>query len=327
MLKSTLSILRNSLRNCEQPLRTRLRTFRETNFKIARRCAQFLKIVLHTSGRSLQKAFAKANAALTHSMIFFALTLLNFFFAYHSFVKRFSLLSIVVIAVVMLFPTSLHLSARRYDHHGRPITAIFFHLLSVTAASLAMLVLTLSAPLTLLLSPDAFADAVKNVNTAPPVLMYLVTKTYSLFDILTFLGTLGTLTLIWAGTVIADESHHISNLRTATEDLQKKYELLLKTIDYLTLADPTNSSSLAFAFEYRSLCQVMEIALDRTTLGTRYVDEVNQMDRALAIDDLILGKPASFDGEARRQLVDRVRSNLTRTVTAAIRELTARPTG
>ncbi len=86
-------------------------------------------------------------------------------------------------------------------------------------------------------------------NYSPPTLrkdslLYLVIKTYSLFDILTFLGTLAAVTAIWVGTIIPKEEQILQKNNKTIDTIKGLFQRLQLSAASLIDSEPNHQEAV-----------------------------------------------------------------------------------
>jgi len=162
------------------------------------------------SNRQNTQGNAMQNKRLV-TLTFWLPYLLLFMLGFIRFSQNPSLVLIEVLLAELILPILLFFSYENLMNEHRMISAQFMFTLAITSVLTGALALTVTAPLTLLLSPEALRQLPASDRTTGAA--YLISnKVYSLFDIMTFIGTLATLALVIMGSLIPEEARRHANL-------------------------------------------------------------------------------------------------------------------
>jgi len=114
----------------------------------------------------------------------------------------------VVGFLLLSFPVVLNRSAEALAARQRGISAQFVTILAIASVMLFVLVGVADAPLTFFLDPDAVKQTLGD-HPASASLMHAVVKVYSVFDVMSLVGTVATLTLVGIASLIPEETQQI----------------------------------------------------------------------------------------------------------------------
>ena len=224
-----------------------------------------------------------------------------------------------VIGIVLLsLPAVIIRSAEELTARQRGISAQFATVLALTCVLLFILIGLADAPLTFFLDPDAAKKTLAPIDShhhVPASLLYAVVKVYSVFDVMTVVGTVATLVLVGIASLIPEETLQIKEREATAREAHDTAKAFFTEAYRLIDIDPASNL-------YQNLIARQNTLWTSLLFLTRNSPSQNELEK---IGEQLMGDARdSSDGQGRHATRSATRiklMNLERKVGALVRVL------